>query len=495
MYSQNFQNLISILKKNQMKKYLFIFIGLCFSAGLLAQESNTTEFEVNGIKVIHKPSTKKVVSAKIFFQGGTQNYTKETEGIEALALNWVSQSGTKNYPKDLFNASLEKTGTSLSSSANYDYGTISLGCLTRYWDSSWEILADAVCNPSFDKGEFENIKAQMIANAQQGESDPDTHLRNTAMSSSFKGKPYERIPEGSPKSLEALTPEQAKTYYEGMRNTAKMFVVVVGDIDKKDLEKKISKLSDCVPQAAIRPLPFPDTKIGSSKYNEDSREIATNYVRGLMNAPKVGDDDEMAMRVAMSILGDHLWTEIRTKRNLSYAPGAYFPSAVLKDPYCILYVSTDKPNEAVQVMLDEIQMIRKDGFTEEELINKKGKFLTQYYMGQETNGSLGEALGKSEMTVGWEAGEKRMEKVNSLTLAEINTAFKKYATAIEWTYLGDTSIVDKDVFLAPVVTRTVNKPAETSPRNPPGAPNKKNLKKMKKNKKVKTQKELPRRKK
>jgi len=43
-----------------------------------------------------------------------------------------------------------------------------------------------------------------------------------------------------------------------------------------------------------------------------------------------------------------------------------------------------------------------------------------------------------------------LEAVEGLSLEQINAAFKKYAKAINWTYLGDTSIVDKDVFLKPI---------------------------------------------
>lgn len=470
-----------------MNKYIFIVLGLCFSFGLTAQDAVTTDFEVNGIKVIHKPSTKQVISAKLFFRGGTANYTKGQEGIEALALSWVAQAGSADYPKDKFNATLEKMSTSISGSANYDYASLSMGCLTKYWDQSWDVFADVICNSTYSETEFDNIKGQMIAGAQQGESDPDTHLRNSAMGNTFIDKPYSRIPEGSAKSLESITAEQAKNHFEGLRNTAQMFVVVVGDVNPADLKEKIAELT-CVPLLAIRPGKFPVTEITESSYNGMDREIATNYVRGMLEAPFIGEVDEMAMRVAMAILHDHLWTEIRTKRNLSYAPGAYFPSAILRDPYCILYVSTDKPNEAVQVMVDEIRGIRKNGFTEEELINKKGEFLTQYYMGQETNSSLAETIGKSVLTTGWKAGELKMKKVNELTVRDLDRAFKKYSNAINWTYLGDTSIVDETVFTQEIEPGTSTKKGV---KGPPGGPTNKALKKAKR----KNVKQVPRQKK
>ena len=460
-----------------MIKNISILLLLLFaSTALSAQQTDIYDFEVNGIKVIHKPSKKKVISTKVFFKWGTRMYDKETEGIEALALSWVTSSGTKSYPKDEFNAILERTGSGLSGSTTYDYGKISLSCLTQSWNEGWSLLSDVICHPSYDENEFNNIKQQMIAGAQQGESDPDTYLRNTAMVNTFGNGPYANIPEGSAAALDSLSMQEVKDYYDGMKNTARMFIVVVGDVSKEDLRAKVAEL-DCVPNVAVRMTPFPDTKIEENSFNSTDREIATNYLRGVMNAPQIGDADEAAMRVAMSILGDHMWTEIRTKRNLSYAPAAFFPSVIAQDPYTVLYVSTDKPTEAAQVMMDEIRKIRKEGFTEEELVNKKGKFLTQYYMGQETTSSQSETIGRSELTIGWQEGLNMMNKVNGLSLEQINAAFNKYLTAVNWTYLGDPSVIDKTVFTAPILEKVAT---EQRTRGPVSVPSKKQMKELRK---------------
>ncbi len=435
-----------------MKNYISILILFFFATNTFAQDGPmTSEFTVNGIKVIHKKSIKQVVSVKLFIEGGVSNYGEKHQGIEGLTLRLMAEGGTKNFTKDKMNGILEKYGTSISSHLNYDYSTFDLRCLKPSWDQSWEVYADAICNPNFDEAELVNIKDQMVAAVQQGESDPDTHLRNTAMKNTFKTGHYSRVAEGTVESIENINIDDVKAFYKNtIARNNKVFLVVVGDISKADLEKKVSSLT-CFSKEAGTIAEVTDFNISESAFMAEEREIATNYVRGLMNAPKLGTADEIPMRVAMSILGDRMWTEIRTKRNLSYAPSAFFPSGVLNYPYTALYVSTDKPNEAVQVMIDEINKIREVGFDEEELINKKGSFLTRYYMGLETNSSQAETLGKAELAYGWNKADKFMKMVDQITLDQINTVFNKYITAINWTYLGDGSIVDKSIFLSPIV--------------------------------------------
>ena len=429
--------------------FLLLLFTLLFSD--VEVHSQTTEFEVEGIKVLLKPSNKQVISAQLFLDGGTGNYTKEQEGIEALALAAVTEGGTLNYPKTEFFGKLEKMGSIISNSAEYDYSKISLRCLTSYWDESWELFADAIRNPAFNEDEFMNIKNQLVAGAKNAESDADSHLRNIGMSNAFKDLNYSKVPDGTATSLEKLTWGQVQKYYKRLLGKDQLVLVVVGSIDEADLKAKIARSFGDLKAAGIPVRPEGKVFFNESSYSEESREIATNYIRGYMNAPDIGSEDEVAMRVAYSILYDRFFKEIRTERNLSYAPAAAFPSSILGNPYTLLYVSTDKPNEAVAVMINEIRNICKDGFDASELTNKKGDFLTRHYMGMETVGSQANSLGQATLSGDWKRTDKFIDAVDALSVEDLNAAFKKYAKGINWTYLGDTSVVDKSVFLQSIV--------------------------------------------
>ncbi len=452
------------------------------------QAQDIEEFSVNGMKVLLKPSKKQVVSAKIFFKGGTENYGPGFQGIELLTLRMLAEASSTNMTKDEFNSALESTGTSISGTAGYDYGTLSLTCLTDYWNDAWRVFSDVTCNPSWDEAEFQKIKAQMGVAAEQAASDPDTHLRNTAMQNTFGDGPYSRIPEGTVESIASLEMNNIQDYMKQIGKTDKAFLVVVGNVDKDDLMKKVEQLT-CIKQLPSKPSPMmkgKDSKISENAYGEENREIATNYIRGLMGAPAIGGKEESAMRVAMSIMGDKMFEEVRTKRNLSYAPAAFFPSGVLKHAYTAMYVSTTKPNETITVMTDEFKRIRQEGFDPQDLINKKGEFMTQFFMGNETNSSQAEAIGRYENVTSYKRMDTFIDEVNSLTVEDLNAVFRKYATNVNWTYLGDTSIVDKDVFLAPLVTvdEKANNVMEAAKESMEKGKKKRKRKKKKKQKKL-----------
>jgi predicted Zn-dependent peptidase len=403
------------------------------------------EFEVDGVRVILKQATNNVISAKLFITGGVRNYELPKQGIESLTLAVLTDAGSAKYPKETFHNLTENKGIYITGSAGYDFSALSLRTLSMNWNQAWDVWQDVLLHPSWDLQAFEQDKGQMEAGLQQSTSDPDDFLRNMSLSKTFKDKPYERRPEGTPESVDALTLSDLKEHYGKIMQRKKMLLVVVGKVDEADLKLKIHALLSGFPEGKADVLKSQPVDIKLSTIAYEQREIATNYIRGVFNAPPAGTREALAMRLGVAMLSDRLFVEVRTKRNLSYAPSANV--APLFDPYSILYVTTTKPNEAIQVMTDELRKVKKDGFKAKELEDEKQGFLTSYYLGQETNEAQAQSLGSAELIKGWEYAQNFRQEVSGITLDEVNAVFRKYVSGISWYYLGKKDQVDEKIFL------------------------------------------------
>ena len=420
-----------------------LLIALTFTSKAYSEDGE--EFEVDGIKVILKPSIKEVINIRLFIEGGTANYSKEQEGIEALALFIAMNGGTKDMSRVEFNTELEKIGTTITTNADYDFGDINMTCLKPYWDKSWDLFTNALLNPAFSSEEFSIAQSQFISTAGQADGDPDAFLRNSAMAHVFEGKNYAKIPQGSVESLQSLTLNDVIQYYKDNLVKQKCFLVVAGDVSKEDISNKIrnslAKLPEGEP-AAYEDRIFitnPDQKI-------IDRDIATNYIRGVFSAPKITEKDGIPMRLAMVILAERYFIELRTKRSLSYAPSAFYSTGVLKNPYNVVYISTLDPKQSMEVMVDVIEDIKENGFTEEELKNKKETFFTAYYMNLATNSSQTQNLGRWEIAGDWSLAGQFNDMIENVSLEELNKAFDYYTNVINWTYLGDKDAVQIEDF-------------------------------------------------
>ncbi|MBK6731790.1 MAG: insulinase family protein [Bacteroidetes bacterium] len=441
--------------KNIILKTGTLLLAFIATTCLTFADNTTKELNIDGIKVILKTTPKEVISVRMFIEGGTANYDDKLEGIENMTLSLMIDGGTKNLSKLDFKTESEKIGTSFSAATNLDYGFISMTCIKAFWDKSWNLFADAVMNPALSKDEFTILQQQLVAGAKSNESDPDGHLALISRRNAFPNSNYRKEPNGTAESLNALTLDQVQKYYSQIIVKKRTFIVVVGNITEAEITKAIKESLAKLPQGTTTAREQ-QTILTEGKVFIEDRDIATNYIRGVMSAPMLNTKEGVAMRIAMNILGDRYFTELRTKRSLSYAPAAFYAQAAVFNPYSVIYISTTDPEQSMQVMVDEINKIKKEGFSEEELTDTRETFLTQYYLTLETTANQANALGVSEMAGGWEMMDNFTKDVNETTLKEVNKVFDQYSKAIVWTYLGKQGMVKQENFKQPVETK--NKP-------------------------------------
>jgi len=437
-------------------KFFTLFILLAAGIGLQSRAQNSVkQFNVDGLTVYYRQTPKDVISARLFLLGGTANYSLDQEGIESLALTAAMNGGTTSKTKTEFNTEAEKIGTSFGSSSTLDYSEMNMTCLKAMWDKSWALFADAIMNPGFRSEDFDLFKQQMISDAKQRESNPDAFLQESAMSFVFKGRGYEKLPDGTAASLDKLSADITKTYYKNTLGKARCILVVVGNISQDDLTAKVKATLAKLP-AGKAPNTNNPVKITEGKENIVDRDIATNYLVGLMSAPTLISNDGIPMMLAMDLIRDKLFIEVRTKRGLSYAPSAYLNSSAITSPYSAVYASTDSPKRVIQVMVDLLNSLKQNGFTADELTNKKQQFLTTYYLGLETSAQQSLAIGRWAARGNASIYEDFTNRVNAVTLKDLNRVVDQNTNAIVWTYLGHKSDVQPSDFIQTTIYK--NKP-------------------------------------
>jgi len=422
-------------------------LNICVVTGY-AQSPATVqgkEMLVSGIKVVLKSTVNKVISANLVFLGGTQNYPKELQGIENAALGATAECGTKTMTRDQFLDKLESTGSEINGFSGLDFGLISLRCVKANWDATWSLFADAVVNPSFNDKDFLTYRQKLIAQVKMRESNPDGSLNDLASHTVFKGTRYEAIPQGTAESLSQISSAAARAYYSKILNKAQIFLVVVGDIKEADLKAKVEKAFAGLPQGSFTPAAATALDVTTSDFETESRPLATNYILGVMGAPASTSANYRAYQLGMRVLYDHMFREVRTKRNLSYAPAAYMRTSLINS--ATLYVTTTQPNTTAKVMIDEINSVRTNGFSDKEVREKKNEFLTAYYMQQESNAAQAQSLAGAQVLFGnWKRAITVNDEINALTLRDVNGAMKTSIKAIKWVYLGKPEQANPAVF-------------------------------------------------
>jgi len=427
-----------------MKKIFFCLCVLIVGKAH-TQDNKAYEMTVNGVKVVVVPSGNEIVQVDLVIKGGVQNYPAEKAGIERLALTALTECGTLKDDKNSFKNKLDEVDAQVYGSAGKDASHFQLNCIKGDFEKVWPLYVDALTTPRFDVKEFSRIKDEAINNLRRMESNPDASLQRMAMQVAFKGMDYAKFSSGTIESIQKITLEETKEYYKSLLTRSRIFIVVVGDISKEDLQTKVSALTAKIPQGKPFVLKRVSYVPQTSSFVARPKENATNYIMGVSSAPQATTKEYYPATLASGIFYDKMFLEVRTNNGLSYAPAAYFSFGAT--PYSVMYVTTKDPDKYIAVARNLVDKIKKEGFAPDEIKNMKNTYATQQYYNNETNASLCYMVANSEVIQGdWHKAFTLKEDLQPVTPAAVNQVFNKYIGNFTWVYQGDTTKATPKLF-------------------------------------------------
>jgi len=153
--------------------------------------------------------------------------------------------------------------------------------------------------------------------------------------------------------------------------------------------------------------------------------IATPFVSAI-------DEGRYGADLLANILGggtsSRLWQKVREERGLAYSVGA--STVMFRDcGYFSVYAGTspEQTKEVVDITIDEIQDVVKNGVGQDELDLAKQQARASILLGLEDSASRAGALANLEMTFGRQISvEETLEKLDAVTLDEIQGLAQKY---------------------------------------------------------------------
>ena len=427
-----------------MKK-LFINLMLCITVTAQAQENKPYDMTINGVKVIVVPSGNEIVQVDMVLQGGVQNYTADKAGIESLAMTALSECGTIKDDKNSFKNKLDEVDARVYGYAGRDASHFQLNCIKGDFETVWPLYVDALTAPKFDAKEFARIKEDAINNLRQQESNPDGALQRMAMETAFKGMDYAKNVSGTIENIQKFTPQETKAYWQNTRTRSHIFFVIVGDLAKEDIQKKMSALIGSIPQGKPFQLKRATYVPQASTFASTQKELATNYIMGITAAPAATSPDYFAGTLASRLFYNKAFLEVRTNNGLSYAPSAYISSNLT--PYSALYVTTKEPDKYIAVVRNMVDKIKQEGFPADDVQNTKNTYVTRQYYSSEANSSLCAMVANTQLTLGdWRHAFTIKEDLEKVTPADVNNVFKKYIGNFTWVYQGDPAKANAKLF-------------------------------------------------
>lgn len=390
---------------NSLFKVLMILVSiLVFMKSLVAQEVLPIDPNVrigkldNGFTYYIRKNAKpeKRVEMRLAVNAGSILENDEQQGL-AHFCEHMCFNGTKNFPRAELVSTLERMGIEFGADLNaytsFDETVYMLKIPTDYPDlveKGLQILEDWAHQVTFEGKEIDKERGVILEEWRLGLGAED-RMRKKAFPIIFKDSKYaERIPIGKPEILKTFKHETLRQFYRDWYRPNLQAVVVVGDIDVDQMEKKIKEHFSSIqnppnaPERKIFDLPPNKEPLISIETDE---EATNNMIMFFYKHPKKYIETVEDFK---TLLMHDLFTGMLNSRleEISQKPDCPFIYAVThygqflvrtKDAYLGYVLSKenqiDKSFESVMI---ENQRVKQYGFTPTEFEREKIEILKRY---------------------------------------------------------------------------------------------------------------------
>lgn len=426
-----------------------LLIALALTLPLQAQKSQMEKvqsFTENGIRVILSPADNQLVSVIVGLEGGVASGETTNPVLGEFTSDLITSSGSTRYPKEALRQFASRTSTSITGDGDYRGISFNMTATRPNFDKAWDVLASLIREPLFDETEYRNILQSRVAQVERRYSNPDNQAYLIADSLIKLGNPV--LSRWTRKEdVEAVTIPMVRDFHKRLGERSRMLVVIVGNVTADEVRQKL-KLLASFPAGSYTPVTIQPLTEPSEPHVLviDRPQSPTTYVYSAFVGPRAGKPDYWPMSVGLSHLRNILFEEIRTKRNLSYAPASFLTST-LGNGVGMMSVSSVYPDSSIVLMNAEMEKMRKGDFSAEDLEDSKQVYITSYYMRQMTNSGKASSLYYSERNAGSWKNAFSYDAIQEVDKDAVQKAFETYAHTMQVGIVGPSSKVTESKYM------------------------------------------------
>lgn len=418
----------------------------------------------NGIPVYMKvQSANRVFHVSLVLNGGSLVTPAEQAGWEKIALATMAR-GSRQYPYEAAASILDRTSSSISASAQFEYSTFSLTTLDKYRDELLALWGDMLTAPAFAQSDFDKAKEDATLALQSMDQDPWSATQKLMNLTYFKGHPYGVNPEGTEESIGPMMVADAARWYREHFSSDRIFVVAVGDFNPADIAKSLESILGGIPNlklgAVPKPANFPMGPSGSIVTQAHDQSKGTLYLRGDFAAPAPGSPDYFATALAARLFSDMLFSVVRDKYGAVYTPSAMIRSFEANYGSIMIY-KTNAPDTIKKYIDEAARYIAAgrvvsvdpaktgaDGYMSitDAIDTYKQLYINEYFEAVRSNAAIASLMIHSVERTGDPADWlKDQRRIDAIDLGAVRKAFDTYIMngALTWVAVGDQALLGR----------------------------------------------------
>lgn len=394
----------------------------------------------NGITVlIKKNDSVPLFSARAAFLGGVRYEDKSTNGVSNFVSRMLTR-GTETRNALQIAQEIESIAGEVDGFSGRNSFGVTVESLSKNFVPAMDIFADVVLNPGFDPEEVERARREILADInRQG----DNLIRTTVnlfLDTLYTDHPYKLDPLGTIDTVKASDSQSLREFYEKHVRPENMVITVVGNVNKDEVLETIKNdFGGMKKGSTANPVINADAAPQEIRERVDKKQdkAQTHILLGFQG-PKIDDEDHYAIEVLNTILsgmGGRLFLELRDKKSLAYTVTSFYTPG-LEPGFLGVYIGTapQKEQEAIEGMKEQLELLLKDGVSDEEISRAQNYLVGSFEIGLQQNSAQAAKITFDELYgIGWEEYNSYPEKIYSVTKEDVLQAARKYIDLDKYT--------------------------------------------------------------
>ncbi len=341
--------------------------------------------------------------------------------------------GTTKRPKAKLDEEVDFIGATLNSSSSGMFGS----SLKKHSAKLLDLYSDVLMNATFPKDEFEKIKTQALSGLASAKTDANAIASNVASKINYgKNHPYGETQ--SEKSVNTITLDNCKKYYDTYFRPNNAYLVIVGDIKPEEAKQQAMQYFSAWKKGNVPTQNYPSvsrpmkpTVAFANKDGAVQSVINVTYPVDL----KTGSPDELAANVMNNILGGGIFSgrlmqNLREKRAYTYGARSSLSADKLVGAFnanaSVRNIVTDS---AVQEIIYEMTKIGKEPVSDADIQLAKNSMAGSFARSLESPQTIANfALNTFKYNLPKDYYNTYLSRLEKITIADVQRVAQKFIT-------------------------------------------------------------------